>query len=628
MLEQTIKIISNTVDEGRLLRTVQEVSCFHRIQASPGFRAAALHCCEKLKRQGISSQILSFPATEDKIFDTYPSFQEWSCKEAWCTLSDGTRIADFDREPVSIIQRSIPCDYRNHPLPIIWLNRGENPSAYDGEDFTGRLVFIRDDINKYDWAVAEKNAAGILTDYVLEVEGSRSRYDQLDTLRYTSFWWKKGQKKSFGFVLSPREGDRLADALSRAEKEGRTLTATCYIDSALYDGSIEDVTAFLPGSTGEEVLLTAHLCHPRACANDNASGVAAAMEALRVIRELTESGALPPLKRSIRILLVPEFTGSYAYLEQIGEARKQIVAAMNLDMVGGKQDGGYGPLTITDLPLSVPSCVGDLAAYILEEIKKEAPSLNGERLPMFNSYIGGFTGGSDHMVFTDPNVGIPSLMLGQWPDKFYHTSSDTVDRIDPHLLGRSCTLAAAYAYILATLSPKDLSAIFSSEALRLANKVEQQVQAYSTGALSQTDYVHKVCRLLDYARASAENTLTLFDEAETKIANRLINAAKQRFTTLAAALTALPEELLNQGFVAQLSHDKALQAVPKRIFTTFPSIKDMGDLTQLAQLFYYIDGKRTLAQIAALMAVDTHQDISDSIAETCEKLQELGYLTM
>jgi len=63
-----------------------------------------------------------------------------------------------------------------------------------------------------------------------------------------------------------------------------------------------------------EVLVVAHLCHPQPSANDNASGAAAALEAARVLQTLIAGGHLPPPRRSIRFLWLPEFTGSQAYL--------------------------------------------------------------------------------------------------------------------------------------------------------------------------------------------------------------------------------------------------------------------------------------------------------------------------
>ena len=61
-----------------------------------------------------------------------------------------------------------------------------------------------------------------------------------------------------------------------------------------------------------------------------------------------------------------------------------------------------------------------------------------------------FSAGSDHYILSDPTVGIPSPMLIHWPDRFYHTSEDTPDKVSPDSLARSGALAAIYAYWLAS----------------------------------------------------------------------------------------------------------------------------------------------------------------------------------
>ncbi|MBQ1250480.1 MAG: DUF4910 domain-containing protein, partial [Clostridia bacterium] len=316
MIRNYTQEILKHISGKRAYETVAEVSTFHRIQASTGFRAAAHHCKNKLDRMGIpGAEVLSYPAREDVIFGTYPSFQEWDCKQAWLDLVEPheTRLADFDACAISVIQKSAPCDYRNQPLEVIMLDKGVQEDAYKNVDFEGKMVFVRDDINKvYSWVVEKRGAVGLITDYVLKDPYVRERHDQSDTLRYTSFWWEPGQKKAFGFVLSPREGDRFAELCADLAKKGKRPMVKAYVESSIYDGEIENVTAFLPGEIDEEILLVGHLCHPRASANDNASGTACVMEAMRTLKQLTESGKLPPLKRGIRMLLVPEFTGTYA----------------------------------------------------------------------------------------------------------------------------------------------------------------------------------------------------------------------------------------------------------------------------------------------------------------------------
>ena len=41
-----------------------------------------------------------------------------------------------------------------------------------------------------------------------------------------------------------------------------------------------------------------------------------------------------------------------------------------------------------------------------------------------------YTGGSDHYILNDKSVGIPSTCINTYPDRFYHTQEDTIDKHD------------------------------------------------------------------------------------------------------------------------------------------------------------------------------------------------------
>ena len=60
-----------------------------------------------------------------------------------------------------------------------------------------------------------------------------------------------------------------------------------------------------------------------------------------------------------------------------------------------------------------------------------------------------YSGGSDHVIFTDSSVVVPSVMLGHWPDPFQHTSQDTPDKTDPTELKRAMFVALGAALTLA-----------------------------------------------------------------------------------------------------------------------------------------------------------------------------------
>jgi hypothetical protein len=214
------------------------------------------------------------------------------------------------------------------------------------------------------------------------------------------------------------------------------------VDARYYDGFVNDATAFIPGETGEEVLVYGHLCHPGPSANDNASGSGVVVELARTLNALITSGKLPKPRRGVRFLLGAEFTGSYAFVANNPGIIACTVAGLNLDMVGQDEEKCGSFLNVEYPPRAIPSYAGDLMSAILDRLvaRSEVPFRN-KPVP--------FSGGSDHLLFSDPSIGVPCPMLICHPDKFYHTSADTMDKVSPTTLKRIGLMAGTYLYFLA-----------------------------------------------------------------------------------------------------------------------------------------------------------------------------------
>lgn len=453
-------VFRNAVSAKRLLNVVKEVSDFHRIQASPMFREAAEHVKKICDRYGLQAKILSYEADPDVWYLQSRMFREWSVTQATFDLCDPEkRLCDYSAEPISVIQKSYPVDRRNNPVDLVLLDQGADEHMYDGVDLQDKWVFIRGHIREYGW-VYGKGAIGIVTDYIAE-NANRKRADLYNSLTYTSYWHthEKDEPEGRGFVLSPKDGDMLAKICLEKRAEGTYPQVKPYIASSLYNGHIEVVEVIIPGIDDLKVNLCAHLCHPRSSCNDNASGVSASLEAMNIINTLVKEGKIAPPHHTIRLTLVPEYTGTFAYLSDHTDYGS-VLGAMNLDMVGGRQTRAYGPITLTRLPLSTPSLINELSVYCMEQAGREASSLTGADVSLTNHCVSPYTGGSDHTVYSDPTIGIPCCMLGQWPDLNYHTATDTLDVIDPEVLKFSCLTAANFAYALANLTEEDLPYLY------------------------------------------------------------------------------------------------------------------------------------------------------------------------
>ena len=469
-------LLKQTLSPARAMDHIRHITLHHRIQASPGFRDAAEYCQRALQAAGLDSHILSYPADGEHRYLEELIMREWGCKAARLELCvpHTEPLCDFAADPMCIAQRSVPADFREKGLEIVCLPFGATRESCQDVDLEGKLVLIdamfRDGLR---WMFEEKKAAGVITDRVQHDEGVRSRQELYDCRMYHSFPFSdvnECEVGGFAFVLTPRQGDKLrklcADMAAEHEKDPSKPArpvAKGFIETEFYSGALENVLCTIPGESDECILLTAHLCHPQACANDNASGCGAAMELMRALGDLIAAGRLPRPRRTIRLLLVPEMAGTNAYLHTLGEGRKKLIAGVNLDMVGARQDGTAGPVIAFRTPEASASLVSDLASLAVEAAADDYPAVfsDTDRVGTHLYAVRRFSGGSDHQILSDPLIGVPCVSFTQWPDLFYHTSGDTVERIDPTLVATTARIAGCIIWTLANMTEADLDPLLS-----------------------------------------------------------------------------------------------------------------------------------------------------------------------
>ena len=506
-------IFKEAVSEKRLLNVVKEVSNFHRIQASPMYREAAEHVLKLCRKYGLDAKILSYEADPDVWYLQSKMFKEWSITEATLDLVEPEmRLADFSAEAISVIQKSYPIDRRNDPVDLVMVEKNARPEDYQDKAFEGKFVFYRGSARGAMW-LYEKGAIGVVTDFIMETK-NRKRSDLYNSLTYTSYWptHVEGEPEGRGFVLSPAMGDKLAELCRKQyEKDGTYLKVKPYINSSLYNGHIEIVEVTIPGKDDKTVYLSAHLCHPRSSCNDNASGVSATIEAMNVMNRLIKEGKIAQPEHTIKLTLIPEFTGTFAYLSDHTDYGKGL-GAMNLDMVGGKQTRFYGPITLTKTPYSTPALINELCMIAMDNAGREAYSLSDDPVSLTNHRVEPHSGGSDHTVYCDPTINIPCCMLGQWPDLNYHTATDTLDVIDPAVLKFSCLTAINFAYNLATLKKEDIPYLFAKQEEVIIEDKNRYTVEYLDGKIDKTTFGSLMFYLKDYYMSCCDYAVRMVGE--------------------------------------------------------------------------------------------------------------------
>jgi aminopeptidase-like protein len=186
------------------------------------------------------------------------------------------------------------------------------------------------------------------------------------------------------------------------------------IDSTLQPGVLNWGECFLPGEITDEVLISAHICHP-SLANDNCSGLALATILARGL-------ARRRTRFSYRIVFVPTTIGSISWLATNGGTVDRIHHGLVISNVG---DAGA--------PTYKKSRRGNSA---IDRAMAHALGHGGEpgRILDFSPY------GYDERQYCSPGFDLPiglfqRSQFGSFPE--YHTSADNLDFIQPRYLGLS-----------------------------------------------------------------------------------------------------------------------------------------------------------------------------------------------
>jgi aminopeptidase-like protein len=210
-------------------------------------------------------------------------------------------------------------------------------------------------------------------------------------------------QENWGFCLSHNQMHGLQDD-----------TYKVMIDSSLKDGHLTYGEFVHEGASRDEVLLTAHICHP-SLANDNLSGIC-------VLTWLAAWISQQSTRYTYRFLWIPGTIGSITWL------------ALNHDKVNRIRHG----LVIT--------CVGDGGGPVYKRSRQDNTDINRVMEYVLNStssssVIEDFSPyGYDERQFCSPGFNLPMGLLqrskhGQYPQ--YHTSADNLDYIKPEHLTES-----------------------------------------------------------------------------------------------------------------------------------------------------------------------------------------------
>jgi aminopeptidase-like protein len=211
-------------------------------------------------------------------------------------------------------------------------------------------------------------------------------------------------------------------AFCMAHRQFESLEEGTYevlIDSSLTEGHLTYGEYLHKGETDDEVLFSAHVCHP-SLANDNCSGVA-------LLTHLAERVTGLRTRYSYRFLFAPGTIGAITWLARNEANVHRIKHGLVISMVG---DAGG--------PTYKRSRRGNAAIdRVMIHVMQHAG--------LKPTVIDFFPYGYDERQFCSPGFDLPVGLFqrsrfGEIPE--YHTSADNLDFVRPEHLGDSCGLIA------------------------------------------------------------------------------------------------------------------------------------------------------------------------------------------
>jgi len=316
------------------------------------------------------------------------------------------------RESLRIIQKHIPLELHEVPtgtrvfdwtVPKEWNIRDAYVKGPSGEKV---IDFQRSSLHVVNYSVPVHKIMPLqeLKEHLHSIPGKP------DLIPYITSYYRE----NWGFCLS----HRLLQSLEEGEYE-------VHIDSSLEDGHLTYGECFLKGAIDDEVLISAHSCHPSLC-NDNLSGMVLATFLARYLQN-------QELRYSYRFLLAPGTIGAITWLALNEKRASRIKHGLTAACVG---DSGHFTYKKTRRGNAE---IDQVVPYVLKRSSQDFEVFD------FTPYD------YDERQYNSPGFNLPVGNLARTPHDRYtenHTSADNLDFVKPEYLADSF---ANYSMVLGIL---------------------------------------------------------------------------------------------------------------------------------------------------------------------------------
>lgn len=391
VLAQSLPAASGTTALAHITVLSQHIG--PRVAGTAAYTRSADYVAEQFQRLGYRVERQLFP---------FQAFEETAAPALVVTASSQPAL-----HPVTLIySASTPPEGLDAEVVAAGLGRREDVS---GKPLRGRIALVERGQILFSEKVSAAAAGGALA---VLIYNNRPGPAPAGTLQSAA---------AIPAVLIPQEeGRQLLRALASGPVRVR-LTVRTIVE----ERRAENVIGIKTGSGGSDeiVVVGGHLDSVPGSpgANDNASGIAAVLEAARVLAGM-------PTRRTIHFIAFgAEELGLFGSQYYVQHRTGTVVGVINMDMVGN------GP------QLLIGNSAGSGGLLDVAERVAARLDLRVKRLQLDRS---------DHVSFE--RIGVPAVFLFTGDDEdAYHTPNDVASRIKPELVAQAASLAAGVAAELA-----------------------------------------------------------------------------------------------------------------------------------------------------------------------------------
>lgn len=612
MNDKLFELLSQSVSKSGIQKNTEELNRLEGNESNSNFKASTDFLLKVMQESGFEQvERITLPADGKTTYFDCIMPQAWDgLGRSFIRLEDESMtmeermIADSDKDPFNAgiwgaptPEGGVTCEVTDYRI-----------TGADAAALRGKLVLMDGYTQKQYRFISESGAAGVI---ISDSQGGEEYPDHCrwcNGIAFTGWYHTAEDKRIPIFSITPRRAEFLRKRLAQG-----SLTAHAEARSRIYDGEVYTLTGIIPGSSPEEITMIAHMYEP--FLPDDSAGSAVICEIGRCLKSLIGQGKLPPLKKTLRIVLSMERYGfSQYFLDRERNSRTLTVFSFDscCHFPGGKD---LPRLKLRLSSIIQPSFLDFCLPYL---IQTKLPELTF-RLERGNL--------SDDTFCSDDWIGIPSL----WPHsanmRYHHNSGPAFMAAD---WDQAADIVKIFGTVIAALATADADSF-----RKIAEKTQELAKADLAERIAVVKYDLKTGRLED-KRDAVEKIRFLAGKAAERLnsINRYCpgSVKPDDLKSLAAmadqAVAAIPPvsgEPELYGTRAKAAKLVVTRLVPGTLMSMAkvpyaerrrPPIEDL--------LYILLDGKRSLYQ--AMKIYEYENDMTFSEAQFAQIIDSLRYL--